>query len=258
MLVWAYSTLRINANTSFLSPHLWVDAIPNLGACTAQERCDDCHPPRLPLNPSRHGDSRCDLLRGLEGRNGQPLLPAVSLGFVHNVAACHQQLGRVTNPDTPGLRGQPQVLDAIDRLFLQELIEADPSIYSDELQHKLAIACGVHVSIATINRTLSPMVLTRKTMPRYASEWNDSVRVLWELQVAQPTDPNIFVFLDESAVDVQTGLRANGWLPANLPAVETCSFEASIIPSSPPNITGDDLEILGGSITKDRFHLNFA
>ena len=150
-------------------------------------------------------DSRHDLLRGLGGRNGQPLLPAVSLGFVHNVAACHRQFGRVTNPHTPGPHERPRVLDTIGTLFLQELIKADPSIYLDELQHKLAIACGVHASITTINRTLPPMGLTRKTIPRNASKWNDSVRVLRELQMAQLTDPNIFVFLDESAVDVQTG-----------------------------------------------------
>jgi len=84
----------------------------------------------------------------------------VSLGFVHNVVALHQQFGQVTNPDTPGPRGRRRVLDAIDVLFVQEMIETDPSMYLDELQHKLAVARDVRVSIATISRTLSRVGLT--------------------------------------------------------------------------------------------------
>lgn len=76
----------------------------------------------------------------------------VSLGFVHSVVTLHRQFGQVTNPDTPGPRGRQRVLDAIDVLFIQEMIETDLSIYLDELQHKLAVARDVHVSIATIAR----------------------------------------------------------------------------------------------------------
>lgn len=31
----------------------------------------------------------------------------VSLGFVHNVVACHHQFRQVTNPPTPGPHGRP-------------------------------------------------------------------------------------------------------------------------------------------------------
>lgn len=180
----------------------------------------------------------------------------VSLGFVHNVVACHQQFGQVTNPHTPGPHGRPWVLNTVNMLFLQEVIKVNPSIYLDELQHKLAISCGVHVSIATISRALSHIGLTRKAVSRHASERNDSVRVLWELQMAQYTDPDMFVFLDESAVDGQTGLRANGWSPANLPAVERTTFFRGVRHSILPALTSQGmiaLEIFDGSVTEDCF-----
>ena len=102
----------------------------------------------------------------------------ISLGFIHNVVSCHQWFGQVTNPYTPGPHGQPRVLNTINSLFLQEVIKTDPSTYLDELQHKLAIACGVCVSIAMISHTLSRLGLTQKTISRNLSEQNDSVQVL--------------------------------------------------------------------------------
>lgn len=81
------------------------------------------------------------------------------------------------------------------------MIKTGLSIHLDELQPKLAVACGVHVSIATVGRTLSRIGLSRNTVSRYASKQNNSGRAPWELHLAQYTEPNIFAFLDESAVD---------------------------------------------------------
>ena len=44
------------------------------------------------------------------------------------------------------------------------------------------------------------MGFTRKALSREASERNETVRLLWELDMAQYVDPEVLVFLDESAV----------------------------------------------------------
>ena len=160
----------------------------------------------------------------------------ISLGFVHNVVACHRQFGQVTNPHIPGPRGRRGVLDAIDMLFIRGVVETDSSTYLGELQHKLAVA-RVHVSIATMSCTPPRMGLTRKTVSRHASERNDSVRVLWELQMAQHINPDMFVFLDESAVDGKTGERASGWPPPDTPAVMRSTFFRGIRHSILPTLT---------------------
>ena len=90
----------------------------------------------------------------------------LSLGTVHNIVAHHQQseLGLVTISHTPGPPGRQQAINKIDTLFIQELIEARPSIYLDELQYKLAVARDIHVLIATISHMLSHMGLTWKAV----------------------------------------------------------------------------------------------
>ncbi|KAF9778349.1 hypothetical protein BJ322DRAFT_982616, partial [Thelephora terrestris] len=64
----------------------------------------------------------------------------VSLGFVHNIVTYHGQFGQVTNPHTSGSHGRQRTLDTIDMIFIREVIKAEPSLYLDEIQHKLMIA----------------------------------------------------------------------------------------------------------------------
>ena len=79
------------------------------------------------------------------------------------------------------------------------------------------------------------MGFTRKALSREASERNETVRLLWELDTAQYVDPEMFVFLDESAADNHTVRRASGWAAAGTPAVEksTClrGVRHSILPA---------------------------
>lgn len=74
--------------------------------------------------------------------------------------------------------------------------------------------------------------------------------------MAQYLDPNMFVFLDESAVDGQTGMQANGWSPLNIPAVKRSTFFQGVRHSILPVLTSQGmiaLEIFEGSVTKDCF-----
>ena len=74
--------------------------------------------------------------------------------------------------------------------------------------------------------------------------------------MVQYTNPNVFVFLDESAVDGQTGQRANGWSPPNTLAIERSVFFRGVRHSILPTLTLQGviaLEIFEGSVNKDRF-----
>lgn len=179
----------------------------------------------------------------------------VSLGFVHNTVSCYQRFGQVNDP-RPRFYGRRRVLDSDDLSFIHEVINAQPSIYLDELRYKLTTVRGVQVSLSTISRTLSRMGLTRKVLSREASERNEDVRLLWELDMAQYTDPEMFVFLDESAVDRNTVRRASGWSAAGTPAVERSTFLRGVRHSILPALTSRGmlaLEIFEGSVNKERF-----
>jgi len=179
----------------------------------------------------------------------------VSLGLVHNVVSCYQRFGRVSNPQ-PRMSGRRRALDDNDVSFIREVIGAQSTIYLDEIQHKLDTVCGIQVSLATISRTLSRMGFTRKAISREASERNENVRMLWELDMAQYSDPEMFVFLDESAVDNRTVRRASGWAAAGTPAVERSTFLRGIRHSILPALTSHGmlaLEIFEGSVNKECF-----
>ena len=179
----------------------------------------------------------------------------VSLGFVHNVVSCHERFGQVNDP-RPRSYGRHRILDDNDISFISEVIRAQPTIYLDEIQHKLAAVRRIQVSTATISRALSRMGLTRKAVSREASERNDDVRLLWELDMAQYEDPEMFVFLDESAVDNHTFRRASGWSAAGTPAVEWSTFLRGVRHSILPALTSNGilaLEIFEGSVNKERF-----
>ena len=140
--------------------------------------------------------------------------------------------------------------------FIREAISAWLTIYLDELQYKLATVRGVQASLATISCTLSRMGLTQKVLSQEASERNKEVRLLWELDMAQYTDPEMFVFLDESAVDRGTVRRANGWSTAGTPAVERSTFLWGVRHSILPVLTSQGmiaLEIFEGSVNKECF-----
>jgi len=179
----------------------------------------------------------------------------VSLGLVHNVVSCYQRFGQVTNPQLR-FYGRRRALNSGDLSFVREVIDAQPSTYLDKLQYKLTAVRGVQVLLATISRTLAHMGLTRKALSREASERNEDVRLLWELDMAQYTDPEMFVFLDESAVDNRTVWRACGWSAASTPTVERSTFLRGVHHSILPALTSQGmlaLEIFEGSVNKECF-----
>jgi transposase len=179
----------------------------------------------------------------------------VSLGFVCKIVKIYNTYGTVVDP-TSVRSGRPPLIGDVFLPYLRSLLEANSSWYLDEIQTRLYDVCGVQASLATISRTLRGLDLTLKGVSKEALERNNELRILWEINMAQYTDPDLFLFLDESAVDSRTPQRISGWSPRGSPCVKRSTFlrgqRYSILPALSSNgIVA--LDIFEGSVTKERF-----
>ncbi|KAI0758512.1 hypothetical protein BC629DRAFT_1241143, partial [Irpex lacteus] len=120
-----------------------------------------------------------------------------SVGLVSQVINNQLSFGSVNNPHT-SRRGRKKILEGDDLQFIKGFYKANRAGYLDELQDKLRCVRGVDVSLATLSRTLRDLALSRKKVNRAALERDERLRTLWELDMAQYTDPEMFVALDES------------------------------------------------------------
>ena len=179
----------------------------------------------------------------------------VSVGFVHHIVDLHRKHGQVTDPYAEPRRGH-RILTAEDEDYIRALIETRPSLYLDEIQEGLFAERGVHTLIATISRTLSWMQILRKSLSRRAAERNEQLRILWELEVAKLDDPDLFVFIDESAIDNRTVQRSSGWSAVGDRSISRCPFFRGKRHSILPALTSNSiivLDIFEGSVSKERF-----
>ena len=101
----------------------------------------------------------------------------VSVGLVHRVVNLHGRYGQVTDPYAQP-RCRHRILTFADEDYIRTLIEARSSIYLDEIQGELLAEHGVHVSLATISRALTPMQCSKKSLSRRAAENNEELRTL--------------------------------------------------------------------------------
>ena len=179
----------------------------------------------------------------------------VSAGFVHHVVDLHRKYGQVTDPYAQPRRGH-RVLTFADEDYIRALIEARPSIYLDEIREALFTERGVYVSLPTISRTLARMQCSKKSLSRRAAERNERLRILWELEISELDDPNLFVFIDESAVDNRTVQRPSGWSVVGGRSTSRCTFLRGKRHSILPALSSDGiiaLDIFEGSVNKERF-----
>jgi transposase len=150
-----------------------------------------------------------------------------SIGTVHNILMVYKQYGQVTNPLLEPT-GRKQVLGGDDINYLCSILMADPTLYVDELREWLDIYRGVTVSLTTIIRTLARMDLTHKHIEAQAAERNEELRSVWQVNIGQYEDPEVFVFLDESAVDNVTMQHKDGWSALG----QKCVWKAMFIKST--------------------------
>ena len=188
-------------------------------------------------------------------------LARCSLGVVHKVIQNYREFGEVNNPFARAAQceGRPRYLTNKDISFIGAVIRANPSIYLDELQQKLSVVCNINISLASLSRALRRLNLTQKKITKAAAERDEELRAVWEIMMAQYSDPELFVAIDESAVDSRTCQRTQGWSQMGSRCVRRMSFHRGVRYSILPALTVDGiiaLEIVEGSITKERF-LNF-
>jgi hypothetical protein len=83
-------------------------------------------------------------------------------------------------------------------------LDAQPTLYLDEIQTRLSNDQGVDVSLATVSHALRHLALANKNVVKEALEWDDILRATWMADVGL-YEANQFVFLDEAGVDDHTG-----------------------------------------------------
>ena len=179
----------------------------------------------------------------------------VSIGVAHKTLVIHGEYGEYTDP-SKRRTGRPQILDGDDERYLQSLLESCPSIFLDEIKQKLEAVRGVSVSMATISRFLRSRDFTWKAISRPSLEANEKLRTCYEIETSQFTDPDYFVFIDESHIDQKTARRPKGWSLIGVPPVERSTFLRGTRHSILPALTTEGivaLEIFEGSVNKERF-----
>ena len=83
-------------------------------------------------------------------------------------------------------------------------------MYLDELAEELESMHDISVSVATLSRTLKQLGLSNKKLSCLAHERNQEDRSEFRRRMANDP-PERLVFADESAVNVLTTYRMNGW-----------------------------------------------
>ena len=179
----------------------------------------------------------------------------VSASLVSKVLCLHRIYGQVTNPFS-NHSGRPSYLNNGDLEYMQAILQANSGLYLDEIQDKLKTVRNVYVSILTITRALQSLNLTWKSTTRAAAQRDEELRTLWEADMAQYTDPELFVFLDESAVDQSTAERTHGRSPIGTRCMHRATFVRRIRHSVLPALSCDGiiaLDVFEGSVNKERF-----
>jgi len=146
-----------------------------------------------------------------------------SIGLVSKVIRNFQEHGEVNNPFAKRT-GRPPRLEDGDIEYISALLDANPVLYLDEIQRRMESTRNKTLSIAAFARLLVQYGLTRKKIQKSAAERDEELRTIWEADMAQYTDPDVFVALDESAVDNQTVQRGYGRSASGTPCVRRATF----------------------------------
>ena len=115
--------------------------------------------------------------------------------------------------------------------YLETCIERTPDMYLQELQDELSQARGVHISVATIRRSLHWRGFSRKQVSgthlwifplfmgwkisRPALECNEEWRAEYQIMIAENYRPEQLVFLDKAACNRNMTTWDYGWAPIN-------------------------------------------
>jgi transposase len=135
------------------------------------------------------------------------------------------------------------------------ILERDPDLYLDEIQDELYFQHGIEASLSTIWRTLRRLGLSMKKLSRAAAERSEHQRRLFTLAIGGEPLERI-VTADESAVNVLTTFRENGWAYRGKRAQKATNFVRGQRYSLLPAITANGLlycDIKKGGYSGDDF-----
>jgi hypothetical protein len=90
------------------------------------------------------------------------------------------------------------------------LCEHVPALYLDEIQDELYSQHGINLSLSTVWRTLRRLGMTMKKLSQKAAELCEEKCRHFVLAISNESFERI-VTADESAVNVLTTFRENGW-----------------------------------------------
>ncbi|KAJ7194135.1 hypothetical protein GGX14DRAFT_378286 [Mycena pura] len=119
-------------------------------------------------------------------------------------------------------KGRPPLLSTQNTKFMLALIDQTPDIYLDEIQEYLYIQHDVDVSLATISRTLHRLGYGSKKVRSLRFRCADVRRDFIMAIGNEPVDR--IVCADESAVNILTSYRRNGWSLKGLRSRKRCCF----------------------------------
>lgn len=173
---------------------------------------------------------------------------------VYTVLRNHRDYQQTGNPFAR-TRGRARILDQGDITYVTSLLQANPTLYLDEIQERLAEARGVEASLATLSRVLRRLDITHKRVAKSAIERDELVRATWQAEYGDiPAES--FVWLDESSIDNRTSQRTEGWAPRGVACVRRATFIRGERFSLLPALSLDGiiaLDIFEGSVNKERF-----
>jgi len=173
---------------------------------------------------------------------------------VYYILSCYRKYGLVTNPHTC-TPGRPHVLDMTILNYMSALLDANPTLYLDEIQDKLLEVHDIEVHISTISRSLRRLALSHKNLAKAALERNEHLRATWQ-GVNGDIPKGYIIWLDEASVDNHTNQRDSGWAGLGRACVRRATFIRGQRYSILPTLTCDGiiaLDIFEGSVNKEKF-----
>jgi transposase len=213
----------------------------------------------MPASISGNLKARIPILRYQQGFSVKEIsrLLGIHKTLIYDTLEYYRLYGKTRNPENNKPAGRPRILNHIDIRFIKATIAHRRCIYLDELQQELLEQRGVHVSIATISRTLNHLLISHKRVSIRALERNDIMRSAFMNMIATTDpDPDMFIFIDEAAKNKRTEGRSMGWAMMGKRCVQRRCFVRGQRYSILPALTLDGIityDIIEGSVTATRF-----
>lgn len=177
--------------------------------------------------------------------------------LVYQTLQYHRIHGSTATPNARHLSGRPRRLTSTDITFIRCLLSRKHCLYLDEIQDQLLVHRGLRVSIPTLHRTLRRLLISRKCISARALERNDLLRAAFMNRIAtEVPDPEMFMFIDESAKNERTTGRTRGWARVGHRCIQQRRFVRGQRYSILPVLTLDGIvayDIIEGSVTAARF-----